>query len=423
MSLARIFAIFLYMTLTLTAIPELYAEISLIPRNAIDHDYSGGKDIEFLRLALRRINRLARRCGIERQNRKVLFRIKSRSWQIYSDKQNQIVMVPGTSSEWEKDFELRRKLFGIMFRSRFNLPVTRENDPEPLPVWIAAGMDDIMRTKSASGKYLSTNKDFSALRSMMKLYGKLPDFSCLPEFTGLPSDTASRLLFHQMSHLLLELTAEKKLLLPIIRDHHNRLPANRWLSVYSSPIEAKLQLADAAEKQLWSQRNPRAAELLLKQLPELRIIIIPELDNNGAPTGKMMEVSFAQAHSLLRNTKRPDHAELRRYCAIRIISQFHYASPEVRKIASELAKAANQLGESRNAANEFDAVYSQLKARLEYEKLRETVFLQHCFRSLAAHESYFHFFSLFSIPENTRAGSLQVEEFLKRTEREYLKNY
>ena len=109
MALSRIFAIFLITALFFAAIPPLHAEISLAMRNALDHDFSDGKDAEYLRAVLRRVNQLAKKNDIKRQERRVLFKINAKQWEIYAGKETVIILVPGTHVQWKKSFELRRK--------------------------------------------------------------------------------------------------------------------------------------------------------------------------------------------------------------------------------------------------------------------------------------------------------------------------
>ena len=241
MTLSRIFAIFLTIALFFTAIPTLHAEISLSMRNDLEQDFSDGKDASYLRLALRRINQLARESGIRKQETKVLFKINARQWDIYSGKKIVIIMVPGTHIRWQKSFELRRKLFALLFFSRFNLDISSISTIPPLPVWMCAALDEAMEGKANGEQYHSGNKDFHALRSIVKYSRKLPDFTALPAFDALPEHSAQRVVFRQLSRLLLETAAEKRLLpaIPASRNFCRLLP-KYWNPSLPLPISVPI---------------------------------------------------------------------------------------------------------------------------------------------------------------------------------------
>lgn len=422
MTLSRIFAIFLITALFFAAMPSLHAEISLSMRNALDNDLSDGKDASYLRLALRRINQLAKKSGIRKQEMKVLFKINSRKWEIYAGKKIVIIMVPGTHTQWQKSFELRRKLFAILFFSRFNLDISPAAAARSLPVWMCAALDEAMEGKANGEQYHSGNKDFFALRSIVKHSGKLPDFTVLPAFDALPEHSAQRIVFKQMSRLLLETAAEKRLLANIVADCRNGKAPDNFISTFSNAREAQSQLSDLAMKLLFSRRTPLPAAIMNQKLAELDKITMPELDKNSVPNGKMLTLSFAQANALLCSTPRPDLAEIRRYCAAQCRQFAMHGSFAVSKLASRLIRAAAAIGEDESLATEFASAVNDIRQQLALEEKIERSFMRQYFSTLPVQHLYKHHFNVCS-PEFMHLLTREVQRYLENTEKDYLQNY
>ncbi len=422
MNLNRIFTICLTSALFFTAVPPLYAEISLAMRNTLERDLSDGKDAGYLRAVLRRVNQLARKNDIKRQERKVLFKINAEQWEVYAGKETVIVLIPGTHKQWKSSFELRRKLFAFIFYSRFNLKTVSAAAIRPLPVWMCSAIDEALAGKENGEQYHSGNKDFHALRSIVKHTGKLPDFTALPAFTAIPEHSAQRIVFCQMSRLLMETAAEKKLLTAIIRDNHAGKAPDSFVTNFASPREAQLQLSDLAMKLLFSRRAPLPPAMMRSKLAELEKITLPELDKSSVPTGKMLTLTFAQANTLLCKAERPDRDEIRRYYAQQCRQFAMHGSFAVSKLASPLIRIAAMIGDDESLSAEFTAALNGIKKQLALEEKIEYSFMRQYFTILPAQYLYRHHFAAYT-PEMMQNLTPEVWRYLENTEKDYLQNY
>lgn len=401
----------------------LYGETSLIGRSHLYRDNSDGEDTKFLRSALRRIDRWARDAKIKRPKKRMIIRSAEKQWEIIDSPKNQIIMLPGTAVEWKKSFEMRRIIFGILFRSRFDLGMTDKPEKHPLPVWMSAATDEAMASRLSNEQYFSGNKDYLALQMIFKRKNRLPGFAALCKFDRLPSDPASREVFSQMSLLLMELAAENGLLTGMLEDHCADREPDSWIVKFSNSREVQARLSDLALKALWNHRTPPPEELLREKMDSLHKIVLPELDPKQVPTGKMLDLTIAGAHELLRKSKRPDLAEIRRYYS-REWNRFGFRqSQAVRQLCGKLSEAAAKIGEDEDQIPlEFEKLFVQLQQQLSNENRVMRELLLKSFHALPLDQLYpLHFRILESGGE--AASTAAVRRFLEESEKKYLENY
>ncbi|MBO5823109.1 MAG: hypothetical protein J6R86_08855 [Lentisphaeria bacterium] len=418
----RIFKIFLVTALFAGVFTALRGETSLGSRCYLKTEYSGGKDGEFLFRIVRQAHQSARKSELKRPKKRTEFQINAKAWNVLSTAGKNVVSVPGTSADWQQSFEQRRILYGIVFRVCFDLDLPEEPDKFPFPVWMSAAMDEIMAGRRKAEQLSLSNKDYSAVRMIFKQCRQLPDFAALCRFNSVPEDPATVIVFRQQSRLLMEIATGMKLFAGMLQDHAGGYPEDRWLRLFATPREAQLQLTDNARKFLWGRRASVPEPLDDEALKKLQTIVIPALDKDGIPDGKMLELSFSEANKLFLTGTRPDLEEVRKYYKREWLAFSYLRSLKVRELALKLRDIAGQIGSAPEVAAEFDAVFKQLTGQLEWEKLQFSTFIKLSFIHLPVDQLYFWQFKALDAV-NLGAGNGRTGEFLKATEKEYFENY
>ena len=422
MVLTRIFKIFFSLEAATLLFFTLRGENSLGGRSYLQMEYSGGKDREYLHRIIRQISQIARKSKQKRPRFRTEFRINAKQWHVSTRKQQLIVSVPGCSGEWKKSFAARHILYGIILRTQFNFDNPADPSTALLPVWLAGGIDEVISGKDGAEQLFSGNKDYSALRMIFKHQQRLPDFGALCRFSTLPEDPATATVFRQMARLLIEVATEMKLLDKMVKYHVEKRPADFWLNHFSTAKEAQLQLTDNARKFLWGRRSSTPEPIDPEVLKRLQTIVVPELDDAGVPSGKMLELSFADANRLFFTGKRPDLEEVRKFYRKEWIVFSFLRSAKVRDLAEQLSRISGQIGENLETADEFQTVFKQLTEQLEWEQLLFRTFIKLSFRHLPADQLYF-WQSAARLSGSRAAGIGAAGEFLEKTEKEYFKNY
>ena len=420
--MVRIFKIFSVTALLVSVILSANGEISLGSRCYLHLEYSNGGDREFLSGLVQYLHKIAGKSKVKRPYKKVIFRTNEKKWDITENKQQFTVCIPGTSREWLRSFEMRRSIYGIAFYLRFGLNSSIEAGKTLLPVWMSAAMDEEILEHRSGEKFITGNRDYSILQSIFKHSKTLPDFGVLCRFKTVPDDPAMEAVYRQMSCLLMELAAAKKLLPYMLEYSAGKRPDDYWLNRFPSPKEAQIQLVDMAKKILWGRRFPMPEPLLKGNLEMLQTIVVPELDAAGIPSGKMLDLSFAEAHKLFLDGKRPDIKEVREYYNREWMRFSLRRSAKVRVLALKLSELALNLGEDESWADEFEANFKQLKEQLEFEEMQYRTFIRLMFENLAVRQLYFWQFAVLDASYRA-AGVGEGGQFLEKTEKEYFKKY
>ena len=157
-------------------------------------------------------------------------------------------------------------------------------------------------------------------------------------------------------------------------------------------------------------------------LKNLQTIVIPELDASGTPSGKMLELSFAEANQLFLTGKRPDLEEVRTFYQNEWQAFSYLRSNKVRDLALQLRTIAGKIGSSKDTAEEFETVFKKLTKQLERENHQFRTFIKLSFVNLPVDQLYFWQFAAYKAG-NRAAGIGRAGEFLEQTEKEYFENY
>ena len=422
MRIGRILTIFSIAFLCGAPGTPVFGEIPLGNRSVLERDHAGNKDTGFLRSALRRVDRWAKEAKVKRPKVRMIFQSGQEKWEIIDSKEKRFILIPGNANDWERSFEMRQIIFGILFCARFSLPFPAKPEQLPLPAWITAAVDEAMNSKLSNEQYFSGNKDYLALQMIFKLKKQLPDFAALCKFDRPPADPAAREVFNQMSVLLMEIAAGHRLLENILSDYAARRSPDGWTGRFASSNELQIQLSDMAKDLLWNHRMPPPDGVLQERLDSLEKIVFPELDAKSIPTGKMLVLSFSEAHRLLLDNERPDLEEIRKYHA-RQWNQFSARqSPAVRQFSRELSDLFSELGKSGDAPERFEKTLFQLKKQLAHEREVMRWLIDQSFRRLPLDQLYKN--SFLQLESSAGAASTSaVEKYLEDSEKKYLENY
>lgn len=422
MSSARILKIFLLFALSGMVFMPLTGAVQLRNRFYLEQDNSGSGDEEFLRAALRRIDSWARDAKVKHRKIRVFLRSGEKKWGFLESKDKQFILLKGNSGDWKRSFEMRQIIYGVLFRSRFAELQPKDPAKSPLPAWMTAAVDEAISNRRSNAQYYSGNRNYQPLQLIVKTRLKLPDFAAMCRFETLPSDPASRMVFHQMSLLLMEISAEHGLLEKMISAHASGRSADNWVGLFSSPQEAQLRLTDLAGNFLWNRRTPQPAELFMEKLQTLQKITLPELDSKNVPTGKMLSLDFHAAHRIMKESDRPDNTEIRRYYSGEWRKLARRKSMEIQEICYQLSETVNSLGIDNDTPDKLNKLISELQLRLERNSNIATELITASFRELPLFNLYRLDFTLFDISARA-AATREIEKFMEESEKKYLENY
>lgn len=420
--MVRIFKIFSVAALLLSVVLSANGEVALGNRVYLHLEYSRGGDRRFLSGLVKKLHKIAGKSKVKRPYKKITFHTKAKKWDIAENKQQFTVYIPGTSREWLRSFEMRRAIYGIIFYLRFGLNRSIEAGKTRLPVWMSTAVDEEILEHRSAEKFIIGDRDYSILQNIFKNSKNLPDFGALCRFENIPEDPAMAAVYRQMSCLLLELAAGKKLLPYMIEYSAAKRPDDHWLNRFPSPEEARIQLTDAAKKILWDRRSPMPEPLLKGDLDKLQTIVVPDLDTAGIPNGKMLNLSFADANKLFLPGKRPDINEVREYYSREWMLFSLRRSAKVKVLALKLSELALKLGADESWADEFEVIFRQLKEQLEFEETQYRTFVRLIFENLAVEQLYLWQFAAQEASYRA-AGVGEGGRFLEKTEKEYFKKY
>lgn len=422
MSSGRILKIFLVIAMFSAAILPLPGGIVLRSNYILEQDKFGSGDADFLRAALRRIDRWAKNSKVKSAKVRVHIRCGETRWGFLESGNRQIVFFKGNSDDWKKSFEMRQVIYGILFRARFAQIQPKKPETLPLPVWMTAAVDEAVASRNSNEQYHSGNKNYQALQLIMKKRSALPGFAGLCQFELLPSDPASRQIFHQMSVLLMEIASKNGLLKQMVSDHADKRKPDNWTGLYSSPREAQIALTDLAADFLWNQRTPLPEILLRENLKSLQKITMPELDSTNVPTGKMLVLDFEEAHLLLKKSDRPDSTEIRNYYSRQWNKLASRQSDDIRQICYNIARTVRELGISGDAPENFKQLYSELQRRLAHQSNISRELIRNSFHTLPLTRLYDLDFSNIEISAHA-ASTGAIDRVMEESEKKYFENY
>lgn len=418
MYLSRIFLI-IFATL-ISSVPFRGICAVTVARNVtLEREYCNGADIDFLRTVSRRINYLARLEKPVRSKEQVMIRSMSPQFRFRRAGKMLVCEIPGCSTQWKKDPQLRAGIYNLLLNSAFALPL--QSGARGVPQWIVAGIDEAVRSGDNAEQIIRNNKDFFMLREMLRLYGKFPDFAALTQININDLPEAAKRCYSQQTRLMLEIFAARKTLASVLKHYNRGESADCWVRWFSSGTEAQYVLTEAALKRIWNYNFPEPPEHLSKRIYLLEKVLVPELDKNNAPGSKMVALSYKEAADMLLEKSRPDAGDIRREFVRQCRAFATTASLKNREICSRMANIALKFGVDSDAAEKYSLELARLKRQLEFD-IRSRDFVNKSARvHLPVNDLY---------RERINAASAEADalskrgiEYLQRIEKQYLYEY
>jgi hypothetical protein len=349
-----IFFGFLLIFLPLTAAADFHIATGISLR--ADHS---GKDAEFLKDAIRQIDRIGKKSDIKRSAEKIVIICNQGEYFGFFGKGQ--LYIPGTADRWGSDFELRRRIYGVLASHRYDFQFPADS-PGVAP-WIACGIDAEITAKESTGQYNSANRGFFLLAEIAGANGSLPDFAAMARL-GRPENPLAREIVSEQSRLLLRIFSEKKRIGELVAASCAAGAApDDFVKFFPSPEKAAKELSKAAMPMLWNRYSPMPPALALKQLSELDRIYLPQYDENGAPTGEYVRGGIKElARYAVRDGK--NAAVLKNQLAADYISLGRMLTDREMKICRQLAFHIRQLGSAPEAEKDFETALAGLAAGL-----------------------------------------------------------
>jgi len=298
--------------------------------------------------------------------------------------------------DWLDDFELRRKLLGLMLLAK--LPGAEPpSNPDWFPAWIAAGIDARVRASRTSESVMRRNRWFPVLRALSES-GEFPDFRRMRLLDPALLPPSAFSWYRELSRAMLELGVERSsavdnaLLDYVILSvrpggiesrnfqsslgrvflagaRRDGLPEQvglkRW-NVLDTDARIQLALESYARRLAFVSLFPQPVPMAEKEFASLDKFEFPVLDVKGVPTGKSVAVKLDDFPERLLD--RPDAALLQHRLHVRILTLRGGNDSTTRRLLEKLSDAALRLPARRksreNGPSSPTAQFRQLVARI-----------------------------------------------------------
>ena len=383
----------------------LYADVRLPGKVTIARELSGGADTAFITAALKEVRKVCRRADIKRSREPLYLRTGAREFRLVKEHNRYLCDLPGKAADWQRSFQLRRQLYGVLFCVNAGT-IVNTKDFQGIPAWIAAAMDEAIGQSAAAEKYFSGNRDWHLPVILLRKCGTLPDFTALMYIENEPSDQLVKLYFRQFSRLLLELFAKRKILQRVIEEYNSGGKADCWVSWFSSASEANNVLTAEAEKLLWNNFSSAPPEKLIALLKDLETTIVPDIDENGAPSGQMRELNYREVAQLL-TLPRPDADILRNSFVKKCHSFGSRGNFTLRSRCAALAAIASKFGRESSAPDNYAAKLQQLKEFLQLEKERELFMIRARLKNKPVNDNIKWMLDIYRLPAETETSAVK----------------
>ena len=274
-------------------------------------------------------------------------------------------MLPGNAASWERDFALRRRIYGALAAHRFRLSVP---NPTVFP-WVAAGLDGAVDSAGTMGRYVAGNSTYPLLAAYYRITGNLPDFRTLCRLpfplTGPVGDLAA-----EQARLLLEIMARNRRIGDLFDGMAGGREPDFWLDWYAGADAARNALTADAEPLLWNRYSPLPPELAEPRATEMETFLFPEITPDGKPAGKVVSGNFRE---LAEQFSRPreDRDNVLNALAARWRKMGRLLTVDEREQCLRAAAAIQEAGLDPAAPDKFAAAAGELKRLFARRRARE----------------------------------------------------
>ncbi|MBO7328113.1 MAG: hypothetical protein J6W00_05000 [Lentisphaeria bacterium] len=409
--LRKIIAIFFLTAALLTGF-ELHSAVP-VASGLILHDDISGDDLQFLRKLIRQLDRYARRADIKHNSDTFTIFCGKDDLCGYVGKKK--IFLPGNASLWRYDFQLRRKIIGVIASHRFNYNYSQ--DSSGVAEWIVNGIDSELEAADKSGQYIVANRRYLFWSEAAGYTAALPDFAAMARVGKAKNRGMNRILGEHARMLLNILARDKKIGTVFEASCRNEEPDGFMRHYGSNRKAAQEKFNSAALQLIWNQYSPMPGELILNSLQDMEKHFIPELDKNFQPTGNYISCSWKElAYHLSK--KRPDSAQLRRNAISGFSRLSKMLAAEEKKVCSSIIGSIDKFGIAPDAYENFAKQENELK-KLIQKRIKRDIFLK---KTLEKHGSLpDRFQTVFEMLDfNNPACSPEEINFLNHTLNNYL---
>ena len=408
--LSKIFAIFFLAALLFA--PSLRAALPLAG-GLILHDDVSGEDAKYLQKLIRQLDRYARRADIKRNSEEFIIVCGKGDHCGYRGKD--YIYLPADASVWRYDFELRRKIIGVLASHRFDYRYKSNSDG--VAPWIVNGIDAELEESEKSGQYLVANRRYFFWTEAAGVSGKLPDFAAMARL-GRADNSGMNAILAESARVLLHILALDKKIAQVFAESVSGGAHDGFIRLYGRNHSAALErLNTLGMPVIWNRYAPMPGEQFLARLKELENRFIPELDDKGKFNGNYISCSWKELDEQLKK-KRPDADALRSAAAAEFLQFGRMVSAEEQHTLSLIAKAVSEFGIKRNACAEFEKLYNLLKSQVN-KRIKSDIFLKSVMEKHGSlPDRYGLIFDTLKLSDN--ACSKEELQFLHKTLNTYL---
>ena len=346
--------------LLLCAATPLAADLPVAPRVQLREDLSG-RDRAFLGDAVRQLDRLRKLAGLKLPPGE----LKIAAGQPRFSARPGNLELPGNAASWERDFELRRRIYGALAAHRFRLSAPT---PTVFP-WVAAGLDEAVDSAGTMGQYVAGNSTYPLLASYYRITGKLPDFHTLCRLP-LPQAAPVGDLAGEQARLLLEIMARNRRIGDLFTGMTEGREPDFWLVWYAGADAAQNALTTDAEPLLWNRYSPLPPELAEARTTELETFLFPEITAEGKHSGKVVSGNFRELAEQF-SQPREDRTGVLDALAARWRRTGRLLTVEEREQCFRAAAAIQEAGVDPAAPDKFASATGELKRRFALRRTRE----------------------------------------------------
>ena len=136
----------------------------------------------------------------------------------------------------------------------------------------------------------------------------------------------------------------------------------------------------------------------------------------------MLSLEFAEAHQMLKKSKRPDSMEIRNYYSREWHKLASRQSPEIQQICCNIAETVRELGISGDAPEKFNRLFSELQKQLSQQSNISLELIRYSFNALPLSRIYDLNFSDIDISAHA-ASTGAIDRFMEESEKKYFENY
>lgn len=235
--------------------------------------------------------------------------------------------------DWRRDAGVCRKLVILLLRAKTG---NFKGDLSALPDWFVSGIAEVASEQTSSARLIRNQHSFPLL-DILAANGVFGDPASVINIDAKRLSSGEKAFYREYCKLImLTLKRVRRFSgLTVLIGDSRKFDAEKFNAAAAKALRAldDRMIAPAYRRELWSDLVPPPERLTRRCLAELLVSEVPELDQDGLPTGKMLKVSLENFAQL---ADRPDFVFLCRRVASQLYVISIGESREVRSILADL---------------------------------------------------------------------------------------